>query len=277
MRLALIQNKVSPDIESNLESTLHSIEQAAEQGAKVVCLQELFSSPYFCTEINSAHFSLAQPIPGQLTQRLSEAACQCQVTIIGSVFESAEEKYFNTAVMFNEQGEMLGKYRKIHIPNDPHYWEQYYFSPGNLGYKIFETPHGKIGTLICYDQWFPEAARSCALLGAQIIFYPTAIGWTKAMARDEPQALQNWIDVQRSYAITNHIFVAAANRVGQEKDIDFWGNSFVADPWGRVIIPASAEDPEILIADCDFSQIQRAQSWGFLQNRRPETYGGLIK
>lgn len=276
MRIALVQSQVSADKTENLETALKSINKAAKKGAQIVCLPELFTSQYFCTKKDPALFALAEPIPGPASEKLALAAEQNKVVLIGgSLFENAAGHYYNTAVVFNQQGEIIHKYRKTHIPNDHSYWEKFYFLGGDLSNLVVDTDFGKVGVLICYDQWFPEAARIAALQGAQIIFYPTAIGWTKAMKAEEKNALQNWIDVQRSHAVVNHLFVAAVNRVGSEEEIAFWGSSFVADPFGELIKKGSEKTKQILFADCDFSKIEKAKQWMFLDNRRPETYGAL--
>lgn len=279
MKIALIQNKVTSVIDENISKVLQGIKIASKKGAQIICLQELFSLPYIGTQKNKEHFNLATQMPNKTTELLAAEAKKHNIVLIGgSFFEKTPNGFFNTSIVFNNDGNILGTYRKIHIPNDPYYWEQFYFSTGDLGYKVFDTCYGKIGVLICYDQWFPEAARILALQGAQIIFYPTAIGWTKEMKENEKSALKNWVDVQRSHAITNHIFIAAANRVGMEDNaIDFWGSSFVSDPFGRIIKKASSHKEQVIVVDCDISQIEKAKQWMFTKNRRPETYKALTQ
>ncbi len=281
MKVGLVQGKAVSDASLNIENAVRGIRTAAELGAQVVCLQELVSHLYFATrEKDKTKYSLAETIPGPTTDALSRAAKENEIILVGgSVFEKGTgEKGFNTAVVFDNHGNILGKYRKIHIPRDPHYWEQDYFNLGDLGYQSFDTEHGKIGVLICYDQWFPEASRILALQGAQVIFYPTAIGWTKAMKEKEKRSRKNWIDTQCMQAVMNHCFVAAVNRTGYEDEaIDFWGSSFVAGPTGKVLRMASNDKEEVLVVDCNLSKIDETKYWGFLENRRPETYLELVK
>ncbi|MBS3116794.1 acyltransferase [Candidatus Woesearchaeota archaeon] len=282
MRVGLVQSKVTSDSEINLEKALAGVKKAAELGAEVVCLQELFAHPYVGIHKLEINFSLAEPIPGPLTITLSEAAKKNKVVLIGgSIFEREIDRgmtqYFNTAVVFSPQGKMMDLYRKIHIPNDSHYEEQFYFSSGNQGYKVVDTEQGKIGVGICYDQWFPEVSRALALEGAQVIFYPTAIGWTEEMKKKEKFSTKNWRDMQRMQAVANHVYVAAVNRVGKEKGTDFWGHSFVADPFGEILVKGSRKKDEVLVVSCDLAKIEEAKTWGFMKNRRPETYERLLK
>lgn len=281
MKVALLQTKSEDSKEKNLEKILTLMKRVGS--VDVVCLPELFLTHYFPQEKHNP-FTSAESIPGPTTDTLSKVAKQyCVVLVGGTIFEKEGNKYYNTCPVFDSDGTLLGKYRKIHIPNDPQYWEKYYFSPGDLGYQVFDTKIGKIGVGICYDQWYPEVARILALKGAQIIFYPTAIGWTKGMedAPEEAFADQNWIDVQRMHAVANHVFVAATNRTGTEKAdkdyIKFWGQSFVATPFGNVLRQAKIHDEEVITTDCDLSLIEKSKSWGFVANRVPETYGGLTK
>lgn len=280
MKIGLVQFAASEYKKDNLEKAIAGIEQAKKQGAQVVCLQELFLTKYFAEMTLNTNFDLAEKIPGPTTERLSETAKKNNIVLIGgSIFEKADDKYYNTCPVFNKDGKMLGTYRKVHIPNDPNYWEKFYFSPGNE-YKVFETEYGKIGVGICYDQWFPEVARILALKGAQIIFYPTAIGWTEAMkyAPEEQFADQRWIEDQRSHGSANQVFIAATNRIGKEEYIQFWGRSFISDPFRRYVARAEAgENDKVIIGDCDLSLIEKAKSWGFMTNRRPETYGEIGK
>jgi N-carbamoylputrescine amidase len=243
-----------------------------------VCLQELFRSRYFPQTEDSRHFDLAEPIPGPTTEVLSEAAREHQVVIVASLFERRTEGiYHNTAVVLDADGSLLGKYRKMHIPDDPGYFEKFYFTPGDLGFLSFSTRYGKVGVLVCWDQWFPEAARLTALSGAQFLFYPTAIGWlNKEPARVREAQRSSWELSQRSHALANGVFVAAVNRVGKEGKIRFWGSSFVSDPFGQVVAKASPEKEEVLVVDCDPAEIQKTrQSWPFFRDRRIDAYEGL--
>lgn len=278
LKIGLVQAKVSGRIDSNLSKTARFVSQAAGKGASIVCLQELFAMPYFCQEEKKEIFSLAEEIPGKLTEFLSETAKQNKITLVGgSLFEKDRNKFYNTSLAFDEKGKIIAKYRKIHIPYDPKYYEQYYFTSGNLGYVQAEAHGAKIAPLICYDQWYPEAARINALKGAQIIFYPTAIGWTKEMKKEEPFSAQRWENAMCGHASMNGIYMAAVNRVGKEDEIDFWGGSFVADPFGQVVAKASDTNEEALVAEIDLSKIEDSQEgWGFLRNRKPKSYGDLV-
>jgi predicted amidohydrolase len=280
VKLGLIQTKVGGDIERNLAKTADFIKTAAQKGADVVCLQELFAQQYFAQVKNKKFFGTAEPIPGPLSQFLSECASRNRVVLVGgSIYEhSGDGKFYNTSLIYDRQGELLGKYRKMHIPHDPNYYEQYYFTPGNLGYLQVNSDKAVISPLICYDQWFPEAARINAIQGSQIIFYPTAIGWFKALKRDEPFSARRWEHAMRAHASLNGVFVAAVNRVGREGDLKFWGGSFVADPFGEVIARASSSREEVLVADVDLSRIRVSQEgWRFLDNRRPQSYAELVR
>ena len=263
----------------NLEKALTRIEEAAARGAKVICLQELFRSRYFCQSEEARNFDLAEPIPGPTTEALSAAAAARKVVIVGSIFERrAEGIYHNTAVVLDADGRLAGRYRKMHIPDDPHYYEKFYFTPGDLDFTAHRTAHATVGALVCWDQWFPEAARLVALAGAQIVFYPTAIGWERSEV--EPvrrRQLQAWETVQRGHAIANGVFVVAVNRVGVEDSLQFWGNSFVVDPFGEVIARADASAEEILVTDCDLGLIEETRrNWPFLRDRRIDAYGDLL-
>ncbi len=263
----------------NLEKALTRIEEAAARGAKVICLQELFRSRYFCQSEEARNFDLAEPIPGPTTEALSAAATARKVVIVGSIFERrAEGIYHNTAVVLDADGRLAGRYRKMHIPDDPHYYEKFYFTPGDLDFTAHRTAHATVGALVCWDQWFPEAARLVALAGAQIVFYPTAIGWERSEV--EPvrrRQLQAWETVQRGHAIANGVFVVAVNRVGVEDSLQFWGNSFVVDPFGEVIARADASAEEILVTDCDLGLIEETRrNWPFLRDRRIDAYGDLL-
>ena len=278
--VGLIQSRASLDPDRNLAATARRIRLAAEGGARIVCVQELFRSRYFPQAEDTGAFALAEPIPGPTTEHFRPLARELEVVIVASVFEArAAGVYHNTAVVIDADGEVLGKYRKMHIPDDPGFYEKFYFTPGDLGFRTFRTRHARVGVLICWDQWFPEAARLAALGGAEIIFYPTAIGWgageTPAARRAQ---LEAWELVQRSHAVTNGVYVAAVNRVGREGRITFWGNSFAADPSGRVLARAGRGKPETLLVECDLDAIAAARhNWPFLRDRRIDAYGGLTR
>ena len=280
LRIALLQMSCGAEPRDNLDKALARIEEAAARGAKVVCLQELFRSRYFCQSEKTRNFDLAEPSPGPTTEALSGAAAARKVVIISSIFERrAEGLYHNTAVVLDADGRIAGCYRKMHIPDDPHYYEKFYFTPGDLGFTAQRTAHATVGALVCWDQWFPEAARLVAMAGAQIVFYPTAIGWESGETEAVRQRqLQAWETVQRGHAIANGIFIAVANRVGTEDNLEFWGNSFVTDPFGEVIARAGAGAEEILIADCDLGLIEETRrNWPFLRDRRIDAYGDLLR
>jgi len=279
--IALVQTSCQSDRAVNLARACTKIREAAAQGARIISLQELFTSRYFCQTEDYKSFGYAEQVPGPSTLVMQELARELEVVIIASLFEiRARGLYHNTAVVIDADGSYLGKYRKMHIPDDPGFYEKFYFTPGDLGYKVFKTRYATIGVLICWDQWYPEAARLTALKGAEILFYPTAIGW----AADEPSAevrraqRDAWVTIQRSHAIANGVFVAAANRVGREDELEFWGNSFICDPYGQIIQEAAHQDEAIVLAECDRSRIGFYRShWPFLRDRRIETYGDLQK
>ena len=278
--IGLIQLRCSDDPRENLERALGRIEQAAAAGARVVCLQELFRSPYPCQTEDTARFSLAEPVPGPSTEALAKVAAACGVAVVASLFERrAEGLYHNTAALIDADGSLLGLYRKMHVPDDPLYHEKFYFTPGDLGFRSFTATDARLGVLVCWDQWFPEAARLTALAGAQILFYPTAIGWQFDEGADVDAAQHDaWETVQRAHAIANGVFVAAVNRVGREGGIRFWGQSFVADPFGRVLARASAEAEETLLVECDLGLIEKVRrDWPFLRDRRIDAYEELGK
>ncbi len=278
--VGLVQTRVEPVIEKNLDKTAKLVESAAKGGAKIVCLQELFSALYFAQEELKEYFNLAEKIPGKTTDFLANLARKNRVSIVGgSIFEVSQDgKFYNTCPIIDEKGKLISKYRKMHIPHDPNYYEKFYFSPGDIGYIQVETQGVRISPLICYDQWFPEPARINALKKAQILFYPTAIGWFEDLQKGEPFSANRWESAMRAHASMNGVFVTAVNRVGVEKNLTFWGGSFVADPFGEVIAKASSTDEEVLIAELDLSKINDSQEgWGFLRNRRPDTYNDLTK
>jgi N-carbamoylputrescine amidase len=282
--IALIQKRAGLDPQANLGATVEQVRAAARCGAQIVCTQELFRSQYFCQSEDHAKFDLAEPIPGPSTQALSQAAKQHGIVVIGSLFERrAPGLYHNTAVVIDADGELRGLYRKMHIPDDPLYHEKFYFTPGDLGFRAFDTKFGRIGVLVCWDQWYPEGARITALQGAQILFYPTAIGWhPKEKAEYGAAQHSAWETIQRSHAIANGVFVAVPNRVGHEGDagsgIEFWGQSFVCDPGGRIMAKGSVDQEELVIAECDLGlvDVQRTH-WPFLRDRRIDAYGEITR
>ena len=279
-KIALIQVKIQADKRANFANLSQSIETAKSRGAQLVCLPELFTIPYPAQIKNPQHRALAEFIPGESSAFLKEEAIKHKISIVGgSLYETTETGgFFNTALVYDSTGQLQGKYRKMHIPHDPHYYEQYYFQPGDLGYIQSSLEGLTIAPLICYDQWFPEPARINALMGAQILMYPTAIGWTQEMRDLEPFSAKRWERAMCSHASLNGVYAAGVNRVGIEDEIEFWGSSFVADPFGEVIARASATDEEVLVVDIDLAKIIESQDgWGFLQNRRPESYGELTK
>jgi N-carbamoylputrescine amidase len=279
----------TPDPEENMESAIAHIRAAAKQGAHVVCLPELFQTQYFCQREDIALFDLAEPIPGPATDRLSAIARELKVALVASLFEKrAAGVYHNTAAVLDADGALLGKYRKMHIPDDPLYYEKYYFTPGDLGYKAFDTQPGRVGTLVCWDQWYPEGARLTALQGANVLFYPTAIGWHPAEKAEFGQAQHDaWRTIQRAHAIANGVYVGVVNRVGKENGdvrgnaakgagLEFWGGSFLCDPFGVVIAEASQDREEILIGEIDLARIEDVRrNWPFLRDRRIETYARI--
>lgn len=256
------------------------IREAAAKGAQIICLQELFDIPYFCTRQDTALFDLAEPIPGPTTDHMAALAKELGVVIIASLFEKrGPGLYHNTAAILDADGTYLGKYRKMHIPQDPGFEEKFYFTPGDLGYRVWDTQFGKIGVLICWDQWYPEAARLTALAGAQILIYPTAIGWLASEKAELGQAQHcAWETVQRGHAVANGCFVAAINRTGFQDDTEFWGQSFVANPYGELIAKGSVEREEIVIVPCDLQAVEDFRRiWPFFRDRRIDTYEPLTK
>lgn len=281
--LGLVQMQMSADPADNLARAMAKVREAAAKGAQVVCLPELFQSRYFCQTEDHEFFQLAEPMPGPTTEALAELAGELGVVLIASMFEKrAEGLYHNTTAVLDADGRYLGKYRKMHIPDDPNYYEKFYFTPGDLGYKAWDTKFTRAGVLICWDQWYPEAARLTALSGAQILFYPTAIGWLVPEKAEYGTAQQNsWETIQRSHAIANGVFVCAVNRVGVEpgpnQGIEFWGGSFVAAPNGEILAKAGTGE-EILIVPIDTKRVDFSRThWPFLRDRRVESYGDLTK
>ncbi len=279
--VGLVQSACSTDINLNTERALEGIRVAAAQGAQIVCLQELFRSRYFCQTEDHSHFQLAEPVPGPTTELLGQLARELEVVIVASLFERrAEGLYHNTAAILDADGTCLGRYRKMHIPDDPQFYEKFYFTPGDLGFPTWNTRYGRIGVLICWDQWYPEAARLTAMGGAQLLLYPTAIGWLPAeKAQYGASQYSAWETMQRSHAVANGVFVVAANRVGHEPSdnggIEFWGGSFVADPYGNVLAKAGRE-PDILVVPCDLAAVDQARThWPFLRDRRIDAYQDL--
>ncbi|MFH1276004.1 MAG: nitrilase-related carbon-nitrogen hydrolase [Candidatus Woesearchaeota archaeon] len=277
IKIGLIQNSVSNDIDKNLALTEKLIGKAASKGAEIICLQELFALTYIGQEENKKWFSLAEQIPGKTSNFLQEVAKKHKVNLVGgSIFENDKGKYYNTALVINKKGEILGKYRKVHIPHDEHYYEQFYFSGGDKFVQT-EIEGVKIAPLICYDQWFPEAARINVLNGAQILFYPTAIGWFDVLKKNEPWSKKRWQQAMASHASLNGIYTVGVNRVGKEGVLTFWGGSCIADPFGEIIAEAS-ENEEVLVVEIDLEKNNQSQEgWLFLKNRKPSSYKDLIR
>jgi N-carbamoylputrescine amidase len=281
--VALIQMLCSPHPADNIARAVERIHQAADRGASLVCLQELFRSQYFCQSEDPARFDLAEPVPGPASDTISQVARDRGVVVVTPLFERrAAGLYHNSAAVIDANGEVTGIYRKMHIPDDPAYYEKYYFTPGDLGFRAFDTSVGRIGVLICWDQWYPEAARLTALQGANILLYPTAIGWHphEKEAYGETQR-DSWRTIQRGHAIANGVYVAAANRVGHEAPdggpgIEFWGSSFLSDPQGVLIASASDNAEEILIGEVDLKHMEEVRrNWPFLRDRRIDAYAGI--
>lgn len=280
IHLGLIQTHATEDKADNLRRHLALIRDAAKKGARVICLQELFLTPYFCKREDTALFDLADPIPGDTTKILGDLARELGVVIIASMFEQrAIGLYHNTAAIIDADGAYMGKFRKMHIPEDPGFNEKFYFTPGDLGYKVWDTKHGRLGVLVCWDQWYPEAARLTAMSGAQILFYPTAIGWLKSEKAELGKAQHTaWETVQRGHAVANGCYVAAVNRVGVEEETEFWGQSFVANPYGEIVAKASPNQEEILMVPCDLKALDDFRRiWPFFRDRRIDSYQDLTK
>jgi len=282
--VGLVQMSMTSDPVENLERAVAFVEQAAGLGAQVICLPELFRSQYFCQREDAALFDLAESIPGSSTEALGRVARERRVTIIAPVFERrAAGLYHNSAAFIDTEGGVSGIYRKMHIPDDPAYYEKFYFTPGDLGFRAFETPAGKVGTLICWDQWYPEGARLTALRGANVLFYPTAIGWHPHEKETHGASQRDaWRTIQRSHAIANGVYVASVNRVGLERPreggagIEFWGSSFLCDPFGVIVADGSSDREEVLIGEVDLSRIEEVRrNWPFLRDRRIDAYEGI--
>jgi N-carbamoylputrescine amidase len=280
VKVGLVQTSCSSDLASNMSKAVAGIREAAAKGAQIVCLQELFGSLYFCDVEDHDNFKLAESIPGPSTETLAPLAKELGVVIVASLFEKrAEGLYHNTTAVMDADGTYLGKYRKMHIPDDPGYYEKFYFTPGDMGYKVFKTKFAKIGVLICWDQWYPEAARITALMGAEMLFYPTAIGWN--IAQDEAtnsEQYQAWQTIQRSHAVANGVPVVSVNRVGMEGDMKFWGGSFVTNAFGRVLFQADHEMETIHVQELDMENSDRYRThWPFLRDRRIDSYSPILK
>jgi N-carbamoylputrescine amidase len=283
--LALVQMRCSADPKENLDKALQKISEAAGRGAQIVCLQELFTSQYFCQIEDHKYFQLAEEIPGPSTDKLCALAREKGVVIVASLFEKRSAGlYHNTAAVIDADGTYLGKYRKMHIPDDPAFYEKFYFTPGDLGFRAWDTRYGRIGVCICWDQWYPEAARLTALQGAQILFYPTAIGWHPGeKAEYGKRQHDSWETIQRSHAIANGCYVAVPNRIGHEAPdggpgIEFWGQSFVADPSGQIVAKASVDGEEILLTEVDLDALDTQRThWPFFRDRRIDAYSDIVK
>ena len=280
VNVGLVQNSCTGDRDNNIERAIAGIRQAASQHARIICLQELFSSLYFCSEENYENFKLAEPVPGPTALQLQKLSKELGVVIIASLFEKRTEGiYHNTAAVINSDGTFLGKYRKNHIPDDPGYFEKFYFVPGDTGYQVFETEFARIGVLVCWDQWYPEAARITSLMGAEILFYPTAIGW--ALHQDEEtnkEQFQAWQTIQRSHAVANGVFVVSVNRTGRENNMNFWGGSFISNPFGTILFQAPHDRDAVEVAELDLDKIDFYRThWPYLRDRRIDTYSPILK
>jgi N-carbamoylputrescine amidase len=280
VKVGLVQMSCTADKQQNLHKAIEKVREAAAKGAQIVCLQELFTSLYFCDEENYDNFKLAEAIPGPSTDELSKVAAELGVVIIASLFEKRTQGlYHNTTAVLDADGAYLGKYRKMHIPDDPGFYEKFYFTPGDLGYKVFKTKFAKIGVLICWDQWYPEAARITALMGAEILFYPTAIGWASTQDVDTNTEQYNaWQTIQRSHSVANGVHVVSVNRVGEEVGLKFWGGSFVSNPFGKVIFQGDHQEEQVTVVDLDLSKTDFYRThWPFLRDRRIDTYQPITK
>ncbi|HTI96136.1 MAG TPA: carbon-nitrogen hydrolase [Rudaea sp.] len=286
LRVALLQERDHGSVAANLDAIEAGLRKAAQSGAELVLLQELHNGPYFCQHESTAEFDRAEPIPGPSTARIGALAAELKLVVVASLFERrAAGLYHNTAVVFDRAKDICGKYRKMHIPDDPAFYEKFYFTPGDLGFEPVQTSVGKLGVLVCWDQWYPEAARLMALAGADLLLYPTAIGWDLADDTAEKSRQRDaWITVQRGHAVANGLPLLACNRTGHEpapddaRGIDFWGSSFVAGPQGEILAQAPTEKPELLIVDIDLARSEAVRRiWPFLRDRRIDAYGDLLK
>lgn len=282
VKIGIVQMSCSADKEKNLQKAINKIREAAAKGAEIVCLQELFTSQYFCDVEDYKNFGLAESIPGPSTDELCKVAITCGLVIIASLFEKRTEGiYHNTTAVIDADGTYLGKYRKMHIPDDPSYYEKFYFTPGDLGYKLFKTKYAKIGILICWDQWYPEAARITALMGAEILFYPTAIGWASSQQEDTNiEQFNAWQTIQRSHAIANGVHVVSVNRVGTEQNgaMKFWGGSFISNPFGKILFQASQDQEEVVVLEIDTAMTDSYRThWPFLRDRRIDSYQPITR
>ncbi|WP_305882501.1 carbon-nitrogen hydrolase [Emticicia sp. 21SJ11W-3] len=281
IKVGLVQMSCTADVAENIDKAIEGIKKAAGNGANIVCLQELFTSLYFCDVEDHSNFNLAEAIPGPTTMKLSAIARDLNVVIIASLFEKrAAGLYHNTTAVIDADGTYLGKYRKMHIPDDPGYYEKFYFTPGDLGYKVFDTKFAKIGVLICWDQWYPEASRITALMGAEVLFYPTAIGWDVNEPQNEANIEQYnaWQTIQRSHAVANGVHVVSVNRVGREAEQQFWGGSFVANPFGSLLYLASHDKEEVHVQEIDLALTEKYRTtWPYLRDRRIDSYEPILK
>lgn len=280
VNIGLVQMECTGNKAQNLSKAMTKVREAAKKGAQIVCLQELFTSLYFCDVEDYENFKLAEAIPGPSTDELSTLAAELNVVIIASLFEKrASGVYHNTTAVLDADGAYLGKYRKMHIPDDPGFYEKFYFTPGDLGYKVFKTKYATVGVLICWDQWYPEAARITALMGAEVLFYPTAIGW--ANTQDDATNTEQynaWQTIQRSHAVANGVHVVSVNRVGEEAGLKFWGGSFVANPFGTVLYQASHHDEDMIVQEIDLEKTDYYRThWPFLRDRRIDSYQPITK
>lgn len=280
IKIGLIQMSCVADKATNLNKTISKIEEAASKGAQIVCLQELFMSLYFCDVESYDNFALAEAVPGFTTEALSEVAARLNIVIVASLFEKRTQGiYHNTTAVIDADGKYLGKYRKMHIPDDPAYYEKFYFTPGDLGYKVFDTKFAKIGVLICWDQWYPEAARITSLMGAEMLIYPTAIGWASSQdIKTNDEQYNAWQTMQRAHAVANGLHVVSVNRVGWEGDMNFWGGSFVSNPFGSLLYKASHDKEEIHVQEIDLHKTDSYRThWPFLRDRRIDSYQPITK
>ena len=279
VKIGLVQMASVEDAKANMKAAKQGVRKAAGLGAQIICLQELFQTPYFCQTEDHSHFNRAEDIPGPSTQAMSQLASELGVVLILPLFEKRSTGiYHNTAVVLDADGSIAGRYRKMHIPDDPGFYEKFYFTPGDTGFQTIPTRFGKIGVLICWDQWFPEAARLTALSGAQILFYPTAIGYQAFDKSVAEKQIQAWQTIQKAHSIANGVFTVVVNRVGEEDQLNFWGRSFVSDPFGEILVEASAKEPEVLVVDCDLGLIEETrQGWPFLRDRRVDAYQNLTR